>query len=589
MASRRNRRLDCEVLVVGAGPTGLMSALLLKRRGVEVRIVEKRARPSRESRAFAVQARTLELLESLGLEQPLLKRGVINSGIDFFVGGKRMAGLEFDRANAPDTPFQFLLMVPQAKTEAVLIEALTACDVHIEREVEVLDVVDEGDRVFTTVSAHGHIGSIESAYVIGADGAHSLVRTKMGVSFEGAAYPQSFLLADCRVDWRLDHDRFRIFVKGERIGLFLPLDGSSVSRIMAVDQSHPSIDDLPPKPLEIEEVEASFSDAACQPVSLSHPIWTTRYRTHRRGVDRYRKGRMFVAGDAAHIHSPAGGQGMNTGLQDAANLAWKLAAVLRHGATDPLLDTYECERLPVGQETVAFTDRLFSIAAGQSGWRAWLRDLCTPPIANRLFQRDFVQQRAFRKLSELGIAYPFDSLSPHAAIGSMIQPSPGQRAPDAIISRSVRMFELLAGYRWTVLALSRRSLDRAESSRIAGALQELRLDAPIIGYLIARISAGGDDPQVIHAERAQVFEHYGLDTRSAQALFVVRPDGYIAWRRETFDFGACRDYFRQMTPNPSTQPPMDPRSYARRSPTFIPTIHYAIEQPDGSLSKATDS
>lgn len=435
------RRGNCEVLVIGAGPTGLMAANLLKRSGVDVRIVDERAEGSRESRAFAVVARSMELFAQLGLAERVLDRGVLNPGIDFYVGGDHVGGLDYDRADSPDTPYPFIVLHPQSNTEAVLLEDLGRLGLAVERRTRATGLDQDGDGVTTRVSGPGGEAAIRSAFVVGADGAHSTVRHALGLSFEGAKYAQAFLLADCRVEWPadsgFDHARFRVFMQGSTIALFLPLDGANRSRVMVTDHSNKAdLAGTEVVALDLGELESAYREATGLDVRLAEPVWTTRYRVHHRGVSRYGVGRVFVAGDAAHIHSPAGGQGMNTGLQDAANLAWKLAAVLRNGAPPDLLDTYDAERLPVGRQVVETSDRMFSVAAGQTGWQATVRDWLARPVSAAIAHSDAVQHNAFRKLSQLEIAYPVGRYVEDAAPGlGQAGPRVGHRAPDAVLDR----------------------------------------------------------------------------------------------------------------------------------------------------------
>ena len=239
MADAALPAIDCQVLVVGAGPTGLMAANLLRRSGVAVRIVDDRTEASRESRAFAVMARSMELFAQLGLADRFLDRGVVNPGIDFFVRGSRVGGLDYDRASSPDTPYQFITLHPQSRTEEVLIDDLDRLGVAVERDVTVTAVSQDADWVTTRATGPGGKDvTIRSLYAVGADGAHSEVRKSLGLSFEGAKYAQTFMLADCRVEWALDHARFRVFMHGDTIGLFLPLDGAARSRVMVTDHSN---------------------------------------------------------------------------------------------------------------------------------------------------------------------------------------------------------------------------------------------------------------------------------------------------------------------------------------------------------------
>jgi 2-polyprenyl-6-methoxyphenol hydroxylase-like FAD-dependent oxidoreductase len=529
--------IECEVLVIGAGPIGLMAATLLKRSGVDVRIVDMRSAPSAESRAFAVSARSLELFASLGLAERLVARGAITSGIDIHVSGKRAGGLDYDKVKAPDTPFRFILMAPQSETEAVLIKALDEVGQQIDREVEITGFEQHADFVRVTGKRADRAPLIISArYVLGADGAHSIVRKVLDLKFEGAKYPQSFLLGDVEVNWPLDHGRFRVFMHGERIGLFFPLQGSTLSRVMTTDlHAGAGGDPTNPEPLALEDLQAAFAEATCQPVGLRNPAWLTRFRTHHRAVDRYRAGRVFVAGDAAHIHSPAGGQGMNTGLQDAANLAWKLAAVLRQGARDTVLDTYESERLPVARDVLRFTDRLFGLAAGQSGWRAQIRDLLAPALVGPASSLDAVQESAFRKFGQIDLQYPPSSVAAEGA---------GHRAPDAQLSRNRDLFDVLAGYRFHLLVLSRKPLDADAAGRLLDDLSALTADGVETHLLVRQAGGRQDDVEIV--ERSDVFERYGVHAEDGQATVLVRPDGYVAWQSDTLDIAGSARFLQNI-------------------------------------------
>lgn len=555
MVAKERQDTGCEVLVVGAGPTGLMAATLLKRLGVRVRIIDQRPEVSRESRAFAVQARSLELFLSLGLADTLLGKGVIDSAVDFYVGGRHVGGLDFDEAGSPDTPYQFLFLVPQSETEAILIDDLAHQGVEVERGIEVTGLEQDSDGVVTRGTAAGRDDvTIRSSYVIGADGAHSKVRKALGFSFEGEQYAQTFMLADCRVEWPLDHNRFRIFMHGPSIGLFLPLHGSSLSRVMATDQSGKADEGGPAATdLDLAELQAAFSETTGMKLELSAPAWITRYRVHHRGVDHYAKGRVFVAGDAAHIHSPAGGQGMNTGLQDAANLAWKLAVVLRCGADPDLLETYDAERRPVGAQVVAATDRLFRVVAGKTGWEATVRDWIARPVSAAISHLTSAQHRVFRAVSELDIAYDGSRIGEDEASKLDGGPIPGRRAPNAAIARHRDVFDLISGYTFTVLALSRKPLDAGETDQISSQLGTIGRETDRIKtHLVARVPFGRD-PHVVFVEKADVFDAYGLKEADSQAIYVVRPDGYVAWRGDGVDVERCRRFLARFGFGASTR------------------------------------
>lgn len=499
---------DCEVLVVGAGPTGLVAANLLARAGVRVRIVERRTEATRESRAFAVQARTLELMQAIGLADEFVTRGVRADSVNIHVRGRFKGGLDFARAKADDTPFPFILMLPQSETEAILAADCARLGLTIERGMAVDAVTQNADGAVATGNGPDGAFSIRAEYILGADGSRSVVRDAADFGWHGDMLPQRFLLADCKVEWPLDHDHFRVFLNRQLIGLFLPLHGSSLSRVMATDLSGSFGDEdaSTPAPLDLAEMQAGLEAAICLPVRLSDPVWVTRYRAHRRFVDRYRQGRLFVAGDAAHIHSPAGGQGMNTGLQDAANLAWKLAAVLHHGAPDTLLGSYDAERRPVGEQVVRSTGRLFNAAAGQAGRKAAMRDAAVSALLPIISKAPPFQRKAFRNASQRAIVYP-----PSAFIGgtTAANAGPGTRAPDAPLADGRTLFDVIGGYRFSVIGLANRLPEASESAAFADGKN-------------TRLIGSGEGS-------AALFDRYGVAPGQAVTLR-IRPDGYIAWR-----------------------------------------------------------
>jgi hypothetical protein len=393
--------------------------------------------------------------------------------------------------------------------------------------------------------------------VIGADGAHSIVRKQLALSFEGAAYPQGFLLADCRVDWPLNYDHMRIFVHGRNLAIYLPLKGKDVGRIIAVqpvesDRDAP-IERQGASELSLEEVQAAVRDASRMDITLSNPVWTARYRIHHRGVNKYGVGRAFVAGDAAHIHSPAGGQGMNTGLQDAANLVWKLVLVLKGRAPDRLLETYHSERWPVGQKVLNYTDKLFAGMSSQTGWVAKLRNTLLPVFAATLSRSGTMRAKAFHFVSQLGIRYHEsefvqDASSKEAPRAWRDGLTAGHRAPNALYARNRDVFGLIGGYRFHVLALSRTPLSQDEIQSLSADLATLpkAIGIDVDKHIIAH-SLIGRDERICQAESSQIFEAYGLSADTPQALFLVRPDGYIAYRTDRLDTKGLADFIRKLS------------------------------------------
>jgi 2-polyprenyl-6-methoxyphenol hydroxylase-like FAD-dependent oxidoreductase len=546
-----------DVVICGAGPTGLLAAGLLSRCGVRVRIFDKTDRQAHESRAFGVHAKTLELMLNIGLVEEFMDRGLMASGVQFFVDGRRAAELNFADIGRNDTPYAFLLMVPQYDIEAILAGDLERHGVPIEHNVEVTGFTQSADRV--TVQARDKTGAVfevDCAYLIGADGAHSIVRKTLGLSFAGAPYAQAFLLADCQLDWPLDYDHLKLFVRGRSLAAYLPLKGRDICRIIVIEPaggplSAATSEGSGSEPLTLPEVQTAFREATGMDITLKNPTWLSRYRIHHRAVNKYGEGRVFLAGDAAHIHSPAGAQGMNTGLQDAANLCWKLAAVLKGHAPTALLNTYNAERWPVGQKILERTDRFFSFVSSQTPWVATLRNTLLPIAIGTMSRARIARARAFHFVSQLGIRYhgndylrDDDSATTSRAWREGLKA--GRRAPDGAIAHGRDVFNLICGYRFHVLALSRQPLGREEIQRLVDDLAGLpkSLGIELETHIVAH-SLIGRDPRIIQAESDQAFEAYGLTRDTPQALFLIRPDGHIAYRRADLDVAGLKNFLRE--------------------------------------------
>ena len=541
------------VVIVGAGPTGLMAAALLVQCGVSVRILDKSPTQAKESRAFAVQARSLEAMLSIGLADAFMERGTLAVGARTYLDGRRTAGFDLERVGHPDTPFPIVMILPQSDTEAILVEHLSGRGVEVERGVTATGLTQDGDAVVLHVTdADGRQDTIRCPYLLGADGAHSMVRKALGLSFEGAPYAQTFLLADCSLEGDLEEGPFSVFFHGEHFALWFPFKGERRGRVITTSHqevSDPSIAGQGSSAATIEEVEQSFRTASQLDLRLRDPVWVSRYRVHHRGVDRYGVGRVFVAGDAAHIHSPAGGQGMNTGLQDAFNLAWKIALAVEGRAPDALVASYDAERRPVGDDVLNATDRAFSFVTSPSGWVQAARTVLLPAIGATIGRSGAVRSRVFHLLSELGIHY-----GPGAAVANEAKsglkwpdgPTPGERAPDAAVGRKVSVFDLLAGYRFQLLAFCRRPLAAEEIDRIASALRDLARDSGLdLGTHLIAYSLVGRHPGLVQAESDTILSIYGLSREVEEALYLIRPDGHVAWRKPSLDLASCRAFIAE--------------------------------------------
>ncbi len=349
---------NTDVVIVGAGPTGLSLACVLAARQVPFVLVERLQAGAETSRAAVVHARTLEVLEQLDVTDRLRARGHVVPRFTLRDRDRALASIRFDRL---PTRYPYTLMVPQQITEAILLERLRELGGDVVRPCAVDAIAQDASEVSVTVSPGAErTRTIRARYVVGADGMHSTVRQQAGIGFHGETYEQSFVLADVRMRWSLDGDEVMLFFSPEGLVVVAPLPGGS-HRVVA------TMDEAPPE-LRVEDVQrlldARGSRAAA--ARIDAVLWSSRFRLHHRVADRFRDGRIVLAGDAAHTHSPAGGQGMNTGIQDAVALGHALTEVIHGGGDESPLDAYERRRRPVAERVVAFTDRMTRVATLRS-------------------------------------------------------------------------------------------------------------------------------------------------------------------------------------------------------------------------------
>ena len=525
--------VDTEVLVAGGGPTGLMLALGLVSRGISCRVVDRAPVRSERSRAMVVHARSLELLQKLGIADELVACGRRTMAANVFINRRPALRVSLaDAVLAADTPFPFILLVSQADTERVLEDRLTRLGTRVERGVELLGFAQDAEGVQTRLRhGDGREEEVRARYVVGCDGAHSVVRKGAGLSFDGAPYPQDFILADLRVDWERDDGGLYIFVSREGLLAAFPFQEPGSYRLIA---SRPgTVPDDAGDPT-LDEFREAVGQTSPFPMQLGEPRWLARFRLHHRAANHYRAGRAFVAGDAAHIHSPAGGQGMNTGIQDAANLAWKLALVLRGRAPDAFLDSYEAERLPVGERLLRTTDRMFATASARNPVALALAGFALPRLGPFALGRPAFRERAFRFLSQLEIAYPASPAvgEPRARAARFRGgPGAGHRAPDAPVARGgsvSSLFAICTGPAHHLLifpgTIGGAAVDaiRTLATEHLPEVEIHRIDRPTPP---ASATAGAADAWV--DESGEAHRRYAV---TGAGYYLVRPDGYIAFR-----------------------------------------------------------
>ncbi|UUN25652.1 FAD-dependent monooxygenase [Streptomyces sp. FIT100] len=477
------------VVIVGAGPTGLALACGLRAAGVAVRVVDKAQGPSVTSRALGLQPRGSEVLDRLGALGDLSQRSVPIQQVITHVDGRPMARLKVGlRTKLVTRPG---LLVSQAEIEARLRHRLAELGTEVEWGRELLAAEQDGEGVTIRVTN----GQVRTDWLVGCDGAHSQVRKAAGVDFPGVAVIERFLLADVRVDLPFPRDAVSVWLRGDRMVSAFPLPGADLWRLMA-----PAADGLG-EVLDADTVLSTLSqalsaEAGLAAVRVREVVWTSTFRIHRRLASTYRSGRILLGGDAAHIHSPIGGQGLNTGLGDAENLAWKLALVASGRAHEGLLDTYQTERRPIAEEVLASTSAMTRLVVGQTPLARAVRDRLFVPLMNR----SLVQRLIWEKSSQLKISYRRGPLA-GGTLATLPLPCPrtGDRVPDLDCVRhdgSRTRLHAELGSRWAVLTPA-----AARTDILAAAHRHL----------------GEANTAVLTpaAHRAKVL--------------LVRPDGHLAW------------------------------------------------------------
>jgi 2-polyprenyl-6-methoxyphenol hydroxylase-like FAD-dependent oxidoreductase len=403
--------INTEVIIVGAGPTGLALACQLTRYEVDFVIIEKRPGLTPYSKALGVHARTLEIYEQLDLAAKAISLGTVAGKVRMLESGEVLGEVELSNIGKGLSAYPFMLVLEQSKNEQLMYEYLQnhGKAVQWETELEVFSQQETSVRARVKDSSGASL-NIEGKYLVGCDGPHSPVRQALGLSFAGSTFERLFYVADVRIDWEFSHDGLHVCLAPNGVVAFFPLPGPDRWRIVGAFPEGLEKDE---GEILYEEIEARIKEEAKLELDITRVDWFSTYKVHTRHVENFSSGRCFLAGDSAHIHTPAGGQGMNTGIQDAYNLAWKLALVLKHSAGERILDTYNEERLPNAKRLTETTDRMFNFAAGKDWFIGLIRTTVFPPMAKYILSIEAVRKRFFILISQIGINYRDSSLSAH--------------------------------------------------------------------------------------------------------------------------------------------------------------------------------
>jgi 2-polyprenyl-6-methoxyphenol hydroxylase-like FAD-dependent oxidoreductase len=479
------------VLIVGAGPTGLVLALWLTKSGVAVRIIDKAAEAGTTSRALAVQGRTLEFYRQLDIAHMVVEAGVSVAAVNLWVRGVRAVRAPLADIGRGLSPFPSPLIYPQDEHETLLIERLIALGVSVERQTEIVSFEQRPDGVDAVLRRpDGTEEHCSASFLAGCDGARSKVREVLDIGLPGGTYDHMFYIADVQVNSPIaDHE------------LHVDLDNADFLAVFPLkSERHVRLIGSVNVPVDSEQWTPTFDDISEQVITQMHVgveevNWFSTYRVHHRVALSFRRNRAFLLGDAAHIHSPVGGQGMNTGIGDAVNLAWKLAAVVKGEASERLLESYEPERIAFARRLVATTDRLFTLVTATGAIARFVRTRIVPVLVPQIFRLANARRFLFRTVSQIGVSYPDSTLS----VGSAGTVKSGDRLP-WVPAGDTDNFVPLGSMAWQAHVYG--------ESRVSARTTCAELGIPLHPFAWTKLA-----------------EHAGFER---SALYLIRPDGYVA-------------------------------------------------------------
>ncbi|CAN5658297.1 FAD-dependent monooxygenase [soil metagenome] len=405
--------MKTDVIIIGAGPTGLALACQLIRYGIDFVILDKKETTTPHSKAIGVQARSLEIYEQIGIADELISQGALAERARLIESGGVRGEVDLSNIGEGMSPYPFLLLVEQGRHEKILYDFIKATgkDVLWNTELENFSQNESGVKA-NIKNKSGETNQIEAKFLVGCDGAKSVVRHTLGMTFEGNTFERLFYVADVQIEWELPHDSLYVFLMENNLLAFFPMTGGE--NHFRIVGTFPEDETRREGEILYEEIEKQILEDTKLDLDIHDVNWFSVYKVHSRRVNKFSEGRCFLAGDSAHIHTPAGAQGMNTGIQDGYNLAWKLAFVLRGKADEKILETYNEERLENAKRLLQTTDRLFDFGASEEWFVSFFRTKIFPYIANFALNFDAVKNFIFPLVSQIGINYRKSRLSVHS-------------------------------------------------------------------------------------------------------------------------------------------------------------------------------
>ncbi|HET9430223.1 MAG TPA: FAD-dependent monooxygenase, partial [Chitinophagaceae bacterium] len=492
-------------------------------------IIDKNEDHTTQSRALVIHARSLEIFDQMGIADEAIKQGEKAKAVNLIANGKRKLRFNLEGVGAGLTDFPYLLILEQSKTEGILNDFLAKHGKLVERNTELIDFKHHERGVKAKLRhANGTIEDLQCEWLVGADGAHSLVRQNLDIPFEGRTYEQSLFVLDCEADLNLPTNEMCLAFSDKTFAGFFPMTNGRYRVIGIVPEELEGKNDL-----EFEDIKSDFPSRVKMNVSLKNPHWISVYNSHHRTVTSFRKGHCFLCGDAAHIHSPVGAQGMNTGLQDAYNLAWKLALVCKGKAKERLLETYHGERITVARNLVRTTDRAFKFVTSKKPAAMFVRLRVLPvalsigvPILEKL---KFVRQLAFRTISEIAINYRNSGLSMQDRSRGFpgYAPKPGDRIPYIPERKSLNI--MLRGLKFHLLLFT-------------GGKKHHGIDI-ILQEILNKYPGLVEINELQFSSQAQnLYKLFGI---KSTGFYLIRPDSYIAYRSSSLELENLLTYLEK--------------------------------------------
>lgn len=533
-----------DVLVVGAGPVGLTLANELLRHGVRCRLIDSAPCATQQTRALGIMPRTLELLAKMGVAQTAIARGLKTSVFSPYSDGKRLTRIDF-REHLLDTPYPYVLMLPQHETEAVLTDHLQRQGGAIEWQVELINVTQDEQGVEALLRhPDGHEEHAHSGWLVGCDGAHSTVRHLLGLDFVGMAFEQSFAVGNVRLTWELPYDEIFAFVHRGSFIAYFPMVNGRCRVVIAYE-----LDQAPTGDVTLDEIQHMIDTCGPAGARASDPADLGRFHVNQRRAEHYARGCIFLAGDAAHIHSPIGAQGMNTGMQDAFNLGWKLTLMVKGQASQHLLSSYEAEREQVGEALIQGTGRATRLVLTRNPLLVTLRNALAPLYFSSL---PGASHRLADALSEISIAYHHSPIArdQRAKKGAL---QAGDRAPNGLVRTSEGadpqpLFETFTSPRSILLVFT----SKQDATAVQGQWREVEAllaegyNEMVEAYLVTKQFTPGleqETHKILHDFTGELHQRCEIEHGG---LLLVRPDGYIGFWGQFGETSALRAYMQEL-------------------------------------------